>query len=253
MNEVISLETERADAIYLLNLLDRNSSSMPVDEDIQNAQYELNEIVKEMMENFIAHCSEKDLEINETHYLEYLSTEFLSYRRNRLLQSIQIYHALNTVIQFAENNPDHSLSTKFSNVASKEDVILLRQNIEYDLQSFRESMTDKLSESEIEARTRIILECERDLGKSSYHMTDENMRTIDFSIETLLAYGIGMACDELEFLTAVAVHSQMDQTSEAYIDRKDSLSKKIILLTNMSNSFVSDESTSKNNKKPRFS
>lgn len=228
MNTPITLEEEQKDAIYLLSLLERrypahlNSSETDLD-DVMEAQDELDEIVKRMELNFHDYCKENNLQPDESSYINYVSSEAFNHRQNRLLQCIELYHALTITSQFSNENPNHILSQKFTKIASSEDTSLLRQYIAYDIQTVEESITEELGEHEVKVRLKMVMKCKKELEKTQGTASEKDAKSMDFSIDTLMAYTLATIGDELEFKTAIAVKSQIDETSEAYLNAKEHL------------------------------
>ena len=140
MNQPISLEEERSDALYLLNLLERrnpeNADAMNLGETM-DAQDELNQIVEGMDRHFSEYCTDESITPSDDAFIDFVIENTFEYRKNRLLQTIEIYHALNIANQFATANPDHNLSEKFLSMADTTDIAVLRHYIEFDLTNAR--------------------------------------------------------------------------------------------------------------------
>lgn len=242
MNEVLTLQQAREEAIFLLDTIQKawpeHFNRHDIEETTQ-AQAELNELASQFEDGFRAYLKDESLTDSEENLYDFIAQTTFAMRQDRLLQSIELYHLLNIAARYTQHDTT-SLTQKFTNLSTGHDRVLLHDYILLELQDYEESIAHNPDTLDSKAKAHILRKCRQEMDKTFDTPTSADAQKIDFSIDTVIAQTLGIATQELEFATQIAIKFSADQ-DDSFKMRKDYLSNFIQHVGKISDALIAPE------------
>lgn len=224
-SDTVTLEGERAGAITLLNTL---ATAWPDNNDQQDIEEGL--LACRNLETLTAEYEQGYLDTLETegetdtpeNFQFFVGGTTFELRKSRIFQTIDLFQALKHAHLYASNNND-SLATKFSQIGSQDDLTLLGQLISNELHSIGEAASRMPNGFEKDQKNELFKGAFPKMQEALLLTDTQGAQTIDFGINELFAHSLAMISDELEFITYVAIKSDLTHC-DSYVGYKDYLS-----------------------------
>ena len=120
-------------------------------------------------------------------------------------------------------------------------MFLLHDYILLELQDYEESIARNPNTPDSQTKYHVLRKCRQEMNQTFDAPTSSNAQKIDFSIDTVIAQTLGIATQELEFATQLAVKFGSD-SDDSFKMRKNYLSHFIQHIGKISDVHMSDNS-----------
>lgn len=224
MDQAISLDKQRADAIHLLYLIDAawpDHFDKHGIEDTFQATDELTQLTSVLDAQFEIYLNDEKLENTQDSFYSFIASKSFELKQDRLLQCIELYHALNLANKYSVNNKG-SLSDKFTTLSTTDERLLLKDHLQYELDDLADAIKiDPASPDNIEKQL-LLTQGKTELNNVFGAVTSTDAQRIDFSLETIVTYSLAMTTCELEFATAIAIKYDRHQ-DDNFLGRRNYL------------------------------
>jgi hypothetical protein len=207
IDTVLTLADVREEALHLLHALKTawpDRCNAQTTEEAEIAMAELEDLLFYFDEDYQAFLDNEKLTGTPETEIDFITGVIFEKRQRRLLQTIDLYKILNACVGYAAEQSD-SLAKKFRAMATKEDVLGLRQFIINELDEINENINNDPESPDRKAKKHLIAKCKKELNDALGVLSSTDAQQIDFALEPMLIHTIAMILEDLEFNTAVAL------------------------------------------------